>query len=105
MSASYLALYEAIGDASRRMRDAARDLQWDALVEAEAACAELVARARTMPAPSLDVDASRRRHAIIRGILADDAEIRDRVQPRLAELEVLLAGSERGRRARRDYGG
>lgn len=104
MNAQYLELYEAIGGASRRMRDAARAAEWPALIAAESECAALIERARAAPAPALAPDEQRRRHEIIRGILADDAEIRDCVTPWMAELEDLIAGSTRGRLARDRYG-
>ena len=104
MSAAYLALYEAIGGASRRMLVAARAAEWDALVAAESECAALVARARQEAPAKLDPASARRRHEIVRGILADDAEIRRRTEPRIAELEALISGAARGRLAARDYG-
>lgn len=101
---SALELYEEIGRASRRMRDAARASDWDALIAAESECAALIERVRAAPERELAPHAQKRRAEIIRDILADDAEIRDRVSPWLADLEALLAGVSRGRLAQQRYG-
>jgi flagellar protein FliT len=87
-----LACYESIGHASRQMLSAARVNDWDALVDAEAECAALIARIRaTGDAPlSLDAQSRKRKFEIIRAILADDAEIRTLTQPWLRRLESLL---------------
>lgn len=91
MSDSPLAIYESIAVVSAGMRDAARAADWDALVDAEHECRRLVEAARGMPREVvLDAAARERKAAILRAVLANDAEIRDLAQPRLAELARML---------------
>jgi flagellar protein FliT len=100
-----LDLYEAIGAASGRMRDAALAGNWEGLLAAESDCAALIARARARsdPAPLTQAERQRKNEIILR-VLADDAEIRRRLHPRLAELDRLLRSAEQRRRVQRSYG-
>jgi len=103
MPGAALELYEAIGAASRRMLEAARAGDWDGLIAAEARCAALVAEARARPQPALTESERRRKGEILRCVLADDAEIRRHLQPRLAALEEMLTVAGETRRAHRGY--
>lgn len=102
MSASHpeaLWYYESIAAASARMLVAAQASDWDALVEHESACARLVDALRASGAGEhLGGDAQKRKAAIIRRVLADDAEIRRLTQPWLERLEELLRASATERR-------
>lgn len=100
-----LELYEAIAAASGRMLAAARAADWDGLLAAEADCGGLIAqlRARAQP-PALGLAERQRKNQIILRVLADDAEIRDRLHPRLAELDALLRGAGTRRRVQHSYG-
>ena len=105
MASPVLDLYEAIAAVSARMLEAARAGDWDGLLAAEADCARLVERARAQPANlRLAEPEQRRRHELIRRMLADDAEIRARLQPGMAQLEHLLHAADRRRRVERSYG-
>ncbi len=99
-----LELYEAIGRASARMREAAEAGDWDGLVAAESECAALVARLRARAGEvSLAPPEIERRNAILRQVLADDAAIRERVEPRLAELDRLVRGATARQRFEKRY--
>lgn len=99
-----LAIYEALARESARMREAARRSDWEALFDAEAACAALLARLRSAPDAGLDEAGRTRKRELLRQVLADDAEIRDRLQPELARLSALIAHFDAGRRMRERYG-
>ncbi len=101
-----LGLYEGIAEASGRMLEAARAEDWEGLLEAEADCAALIERARACScAERFSPQERSRKNQILRRVLADDAEIRARLQPWLAKLERLLGAAERGRRMQHRYGG
>src|SRR5476649_796252 len=77
-----LAIYESISRLTRQMLAAARGGEWDALVRLERDCSGLFARLFTSEdeAPRSD-EFQRRKAALIRGVLDDDAEIRLLVEP------------------------
>jgi flagellar protein FliT len=87
-----LACYEAIGDASRRMVEAARAADWGAFAERERACEALIERIERIGDPRVILDARgrRRRFEILRGVLIDDAQIRELIEPWMADVEVSM---------------
>ena len=84
--------YEAIARASQRMLEAAKVSDWDEVTRQEERCRTLVAalKAASLEAPLRPAD-NRRRMALLRRILADDAEIRGRSDPWLKQLERLIS--------------
>jgi flagellar protein FliT len=85
--------YEAIAAASRRMLDAARAGDWDAVGQEEDHCRALISTLkRSHPEAAVASAARRQRMALLRAMLADDAEIRELSEPWLKQLEALLAG-------------
>jgi flagellar protein FliT len=91
--------YEAIAAASRRMLDAARAADWDEVGREEERCRVLIGRLkRAQPDGGVDSGVRRVRFALLRAILADDAEIRELSEPWLKQLEVLLGGCSAGQR-------
>ena len=91
--------YESIAAASARMLDAARDADWDALLEHEKSCAKLIDTLRAAGAEyRLGPESLERKNAIIRRLLVEDAEIRRLTQPWLGRLEELLRSSATRRR-------
>lgn len=91
--------YEAIAGASKRMLDAARAEDWDAVGREEDTCRRLIARLKQAHADGRVAAERRQRLALLRMILADDAEIRELSEPWLRQLEALLGGGRRGDRA------
>ena len=87
-----LAYYESIRQVSHQMLEAARRSDWAALADAEAIAESLIARLRTAgdPRQCLVGEGRRRRFEILRHVLADDAEIRNLVQPELRQLDADL---------------
>ena len=85
--------YEAIAASSRRMLDAARAGDWDAVGREEDRCRALISTLkRSHPEAAIVSAARRQRLALLRAMLADDAEIRELSEPWLKQLEALLAG-------------
>jgi flagellar protein FliT len=85
--------YEAIAASSRRMLDAARAGDWGAVGQEEDRCRVLISTLkRSHPEAAVAGAARRQRLALLRAMLADDAEIRDLSEPWLKQLEALLAG-------------
>lgn len=83
--------YEQLAEASHQMLAAARHGDWPAVARLEDACRALIADLKRQSAQARLTDREqRRRIALLRSILADDAEIRQRAEPWLQQLEQLL---------------
>jgi flagellar protein FliT len=94
--------YEAIAQASRKMLSAARSDDWDEVARLEGRCRELIAELKAASrSERLSGAEQRRRIELLRGILADDAEIRARAEPWLRQLERLVPSRSGARRAGR----
>jgi flagellar protein FliT len=99
-----LAVYEDIAQLTRRMLEAARGGQWDALIELERDCGRRFAHLLSgEPQQPDDADYRNRKAALIRGILDDDAEIRLLVEPWLAQLSMLIGSSRQQSRLHDAY--
>jgi flagellar protein FliT len=95
-----LGYYESIGRLSRTMVAAAEASDWESLAAAERICGLLIERLEAFgdPEAQLGAQGRRRRLAILRDVLEDDAEIRRYTEPSLARVDRLLAApSRRGR--------
>jgi flagellar protein FliT len=96
--------YESIAHLTARMLDAARAAEWDALVGLERDCSALFARlfaADTRQPRSPEFQ--QRKATLIRGVLADDAQIRSLVEPWLNQLAKLLNHTGQERRLAQAY--
>ncbi len=83
--------YELIAQASHEMLAAARHGDWESVARLEDACAALIAELQCAAVSDrLAPPEQRRRIALLRAILADDAEIRARAEPWLKKLEHLI---------------
>lgn len=88
--------YEAIAAASRAMLAAARSDDWDRVAQLEDECRALIRQLQAAAATaSLGRAEQRRRVQLLREMLADDAEVRDRSEPWLRQLESVFAGAAR----------
>ena len=93
--------YEAIAQASRRMLSAARSEDWDEVARLEDRCRDLIAELKAAHRTErLSASEQRRRIELLRGILADDAEIRARTEPWLRQLERMIHARRGARHAR-----
>lgn len=86
--------YEFLSSLTAQMREAATRGDWDKLAELEKQCSQ---RAETMQAQDastpLNESARLRKVALIRKILADDAEIRNYTDPWMAQLQHSIQGA------------
>ena len=102
--AEILEVYEAILSVTEEMLMAARKGDWDQLIDRERACRTLVDWLRDYSEHTVLNPASRaRKIAIVRKVLADDAEIRNLTEPRLARLGSMLQGTRRENTVRAAY--
>jgi len=90
--ADYFARYEAIAAVSQRMLSAARRALWTELTDLQEEYRVLVDRLLEVDAGVLLDEHDRlRKYDLIRQILADDAAIRDLVNPSMARLSAFFS--------------
>lgn len=100
-----LSLYESMGSISAQMAQAAAACDWERLVALENECAGLARHleAQGEPLPLTEQERARKM-ALIRQILADDAEVRRHAEPWMEQVRQFLGGGARERSVRRAYG-
>lgn len=98
--------YEYLSALTGQMREAAVHDNWDHLVELEKQCSQRVESMKALDASvPLDENARLRKVALIRKILADDAEIRNRADPWMAQLQHVIQSTWQERRLQETYSG
>lgn len=98
--------YEQLSSIMGEMRAAAAQGDWDRLELLEKQCSQRVATMKALDsAGRLDENTRRRKAALIRKILADDAEIRNHVEPWVAQLQYLMQSTRQERRLQQAYSG
>lgn len=96
--------YEFLSSVMGQMREAAARGEWDHLVELEQQCGQRVESMKALDAAEpLNESARLRKVALIKKILADDAEIRNLTQPWMAQLQNLITGVAQERRVQQTY--
>lgn len=97
--------YVRMADASQRMLCAAREGDWDKVCEVEQECTRLIVELSQVGdlAPT-DPGLRRQKLALMKRVLADDAEIRVLSQPWLRKLDALMRSPETAARLDRAYG-
>jgi flagellar protein FliT len=99
-----LMTYESISRITKQMLTAARDGDWDTLVQRERDCSGLFARLFDGDDERpRSADFQRRKAELIRTVLDDDAEIRLLVEPWLSQLSALIGHTSHQRQLVRAY--
>lgn len=99
-----LQTYESISLLSTQMLEAARRSDWGRLTSLERDCSHLVDQLRRTEGGLAADDARRARKVeIIKKVLAEDAAIRDLVEPWMAELQALIGSTGRRRQLQQAY--
>lgn len=104
-SQEVISLYETVAVITGQMLAAARDSDWERLVELESRCARHVETLRLSEPPEPLTGESRvRKVRIIQKILADDREIRNLTEPWMTQLSRLISSTGTERKLSRAYG-
>jgi flagellar protein FliT len=91
MSSPLIHYYESLASSSRVMVSAAKEGDWNEVFRVEETCAYLIAELNAMKEwESLSEVEEKRKRALLRSILADDAEIRNLSEPWLSRLTAWL---------------
>lgn len=97
--------YESLSALTGQMRDAAEHGEWDMLVGLEQQCSRHVASMKADDsATTLDEPSRQRKIQLIKKILADDAEIRNRTEAWMGQLQRLMQSNRQERRLHQAYG-
>jgi flagellar protein FliT len=97
--------YTRMADASGRMLAAARRDDWDTVSATEMECTRLIAELSSMgDLVPTDPHLRDQKLAMMKRVLADDAEIRVLTQPWMKKLDALLRNSDTVARLDRAYG-
>lgn len=100
-----IAVYEAVAKLTSQMLLAAKQEDWDQLTNLEHSCAQHVEMLKVIQdATPLPKDATERKVASIKSILADDREIRNLVSPWMVRLNAMLNSNHMEKRLTRSYG-
>lgn len=98
--------YESLSALTGRMRDAAMQGNWDVLVSLEQQCSQQVAAMKSLDSgTALDESSRQRKIQLIKKILADDAEIRNRTESWMGQLQRIMQSNRQEQRLQRAYGG
>lgn len=100
----HCAAYENVAMLTTLMLKAARNADWDRLVELETECRSAFITVRTdTPEPPHSAEFVRHKSLLLRQILLDDAEIRKLVEPRVEELANWLGSAGHSRQLNNAY--
>ena len=97
--------YESLSALTGKMRDAATQGEWDALISLEQQCSLQVAAMRSLDSgTALDESSHQRKIQLIKKILADDAEIRNRTESWMGQLQRIMQSNRQEQRLSQAYG-
>ena len=99
--------YESLSRLMGQMSDTATQGQWDHLIALEKQCRQRVEimKAADGQAALVEDDARKRKAALIRKILADDAVIRSHTQSWMEQLQRVMRTTHQEQQVRRAYAG
>jgi len=104
-SQEVISLYETVAAITDQMLTAARNGNWNELIELESRCSRYVATLKSGEAPVVLTGVARERKVeMIRKILADDREIRNLTEPWMARLSQLIHNTGTRRKLNKAYG-
>jgi flagellar protein FliT len=104
-AADILRAYEHLADVTGRMRIAACEEDWDSVIELETECASVYERLLSVDqSGAFGTEYQQRKAELIRKLLDNDAQIRERVSGQLTRIWRLLEGGPKVQRLNSAYG-
>jgi len=98
--------YESLSAITGQMRDAAIHEEWEQLVGLEQQCSKHVAAMKPLDATAaLEEPERQRKIQLIKKILRDDADIRQRTQAWMGQLQRIMQSNRQEQRLQQAYGG
>ncbi len=97
--------YEYISDITGKMREAAALGEWDNLIELEKQCSQRVQIMKQQDIAPVDEPTRKQKVVLIKKILADDAAIRSKTEPWMAQLQSIMQSTRTEQQLQRAYSG
>lgn len=102
---TYIDNYHSLSTLTSKMLVAATQGEWDQLIDLEQQCSRQVAKIRLVDdEPPLDEPSRQRKIQLIRKILADDAQIRNRTEAWMGQLNNIMQSNKQEQRLNKTYG-
>lgn len=101
-----IANYESLSALTGLMSEAAKQGEWDRLIDLEQQCSRQVSAMKPMDAAvALDESARQQKIRLIKDILSHDADIRNRTQTWMVQLQRILQSNQQEQKLQQAYGG
>lgn len=101
-----IANYEALSVLTGQMSEAAQQGEWDRLIELEQQCSSRINAMKPIDATvALDEPTRQQKIRLIKDILSHDADIRNRTQTWMVQLQHILRSNKQEQKLLRAYGG
>ncbi len=97
--------YQFLSGITGKMREAAALGEWDHLVDLEKQCSQRVQLMKQQDTAPVDEATRRQKAELIRKILADDAAIRSKTEPWMAQLQRIMQSTHKEQQLQRAYSG
>jgi flagellar protein FliT len=95
--------YESLAEITEKMREAATQNEWDLLSELEEQSSARVAELKSLDLTPIDEATRLRKVVLIKQILADDAAIRSKMEPWMAQLQRIMDAARSEDRVQKAY--
>lgn len=95
--------YQRLSGITGQMRDAAVEGEWDRLVALEKECKRKVEEIKPRDGIPTNPDERAMKHALLKKILADDADIRNRTESWMEQLQRLMQSTRSEQRLQQTY--
>jgi len=102
---SVIANYQHLSNLTSQMRTAAAQEEWDQLVDLEQKCSSHIEAMKQLDLMPIDETIRLQKVALIHKILADDAAIREKTLPWMAQLQRIMQSSRSEQRLQQAYSG
>ena len=97
--------YESLSALTAQMREAAESGEWERLIALEKQCRQhVVAMTRLDAATELDEPSRQRKIQLIKNILKNDADIRNRTAGWMGQLQQIIQSNRHEQRLQHTYG-
>lgn len=95
--------YQQLATVTSQMRQAAKQSEWDHLLELEQQCKQLVALIKQLDSSPINEHLRLQKMSLIHKILADDTAIRDYTQPWMSKLQHMMNSSRSEQKVQQAY--